>query len=591
VEPEGTSTGKIKKSGNKDSLFRLVSYVKPYWQYILGAGATTGATTALDLLQPWVIGFLLVDKVIKHSDLTLLPWVVGLLTLGFVGKEITGYFQTSFTEILSQKTVHKLRHDLYHHMEQLPVRFFDNSRIGELVSRIVSDTDEVEKMMTQGISSIGANLAMTIGTAVLLFYIDPRLAAMILPITVVVVIAVHLFKKSIKRSSRNIREVVGDLAARTYEVLSGIRTVKSLSMEKSEAQKFREKSLAIGKAKVQLARLSWLYQASVDLLTLLSIVIVIVFAAPWVVSGVLALGALIAFLGYVDKLFKSITNITKANFSVQRALAAGERIFEIIDIEPESEDQESDLVEPPTIKGSIQFDEVSFDYGQGKRVLDKLSLTIKQGETLAIVGRSGAGKSTIINLLLRFYKPSDGRILIDGHDISAWKLSSLRQRIAVVPQEPVLFSESIRNNIAYGNSEASLDEIIKASKDANAHEFIMAFLDGYETEIGERGAKLSNGQRQRLAIARALLRNPSILVLDEATSNIDSQSESLIQDSLRSLAREKTIIIVAHRLSTVMISDRIVVLESGRLVEMGTHNELLQKRGPYTELYEAQINP
>lgn len=583
-----------KNRGRKEGILRLLSYVKPNWPYMLGLGVTLLASTLLSLLQPWVIGFLLINQVITNKDLNSLSWVVGLLLLAYVGKQAASYFNTSFTEILSQKTVHKLRYDLYQHIERLQIEFFDNSRTGELVSRVISDTDQVEKVMTDSMSSIAIDIAMVIGTVGLLLYVNMPLALLVMPITAAIAVAVNLFKKRIKPSSRRIREIVGELAAKTYETIAGIRTVKSFSMEDAEAKRFHQQSLKILKAKVKLARISWAYQTSVELLTALATIIVIVYATPAIVYQSMALGALIAFLGYTDKLFKSISSISKANFDIQKAVAAAERIFEIIDTEPETKVEEektkADYINGlRTIKGDIEFQNVSFGYYSERPILNNINLKINGGESIAIVGHSGAGKSTMVSLLLRFYEPNSGTITIDGYPLNRWKLDSLRKRIAVVPQDAILFSESVRDNIAYANIDASDDEIVKAAKAANAHDFIMALPDGYNTNIGERGVKLSQGQRQRIAIARALLKSPVVIIFDEATSNVDSQSEALIQDAIKNLTKGKTTIVIAHRLSTIMNASRIIVLENGRIVETGTHQQLVVNKGTYTNLYETQL--
>lgn len=577
----------------KNTLLRLLYYQKHNWPHALALVLTTAATSGFNLLQPWVLGFYLVGEVLTKKNLDLLPWVVALMIAAYVGKELMGYLQAYFTQTLSAKTMHKIRYDLFQRLEHLPMIFFDNSRSGELVSRIISDTDEVDNVMTQGISSNGTDIATIIGTFVLLFYVNTNLALYVVPAAAALVLTVVLFKKTLKRYSRRIRQAVGEMAAKANEIISNIRVVKSFSMEQLEADQFLNKSLGIAKAKIKLVKHSGLYSMIVGLLGGLAIVIVAFFSAPQVVHGSLTLGALVAFLALVDKLFKPITSVSKTNINIQKAIAAGERIFEIMD--RESEVTETLLLNPivndppSTIKGGIKFDKVSFGYTPDRKVFENLNLVVQAGETVAIVGKSGAGKSTLVNLLLRFYEPASGRILIDGFPINTWKLISLRQRIAVVSQEPILFSDSIRDNIAYGKPNASDKEITEVAKAANAHDFIMALPDGYNMQIGERGAKLSTGQRQRIAIARALLKNPSILILDEATSNVDSQSETLIQDALKRLVRGKTTIIIAHRLSTIMNATRIVVLENGEIVEMGAHEELLQRGGIYATLYEAQL--
>lgn len=587
--------------GTKSTLIRLLSYQKQHWPHALALALATGGISVFTLLQPWVLGFYLVGDVLIKKNLELLPWVILLLLASYGGKEIAGYFQAYFSQTLSAKTMHRIRYELFLHLEKLPVTYFDNSRTGELIARIISDTDEVEKVMTQGISGNGTDLTTIIGTFILLFYVNPGLAMYVVPVAASLVITVLLFRKPLKRSSRIIRQTVGELGAKANEVIASIRVVKSFSMEKSEADQFFNKSLGISEAKIRLAKRSGFYSGAVDMLAGLAIVVVVFFAAPQVVHGYLALGALVAFIGLVDKLVKPITSVSKANVDIQRAVVAGERIFDIMDREPETTigmniqttattETNSTLIDPAKMKLEIRFDNVSFGYDPNTKILENFNLLIPAGQTVAIVGKSGAGKSTLVNLLLRFYEPSSGKIFIDNSPIDRLSLAQLRQKIAIVLQDPVLFSDTIRNNIAYGKPDASNSEIIEAAKAANAHEFILALREGYNSQIGERGVKLSTGQRQRIAIARALLKNPSIIILDEATSNVDSQSEALIKDTLNRLAKEKTTIVISHRLSTVVNSNKIIVLENGEIVEMGDHFELLRKGGTYAMLYDAQIH-
>ncbi len=596
TQSEGIPSGKpveaqTQRSGGA-TFVRLLSYLNPHWLLTVAVASTDLLATALDLVQPWIIGFLLVGEVITQRNLALLPWVALLLAVAYVAKQVADYFQGYYSESLSQKLVHRLRYDVYHHLEQLPVKFFDDTHSGEMVSRIISDTDVVEGVIVNGLSNIGTDLMSVIGTFILLFYISPRLALIVTPMMAALILMVNLFKKRIKRSSRKIREAVGELAAKSNETIVGIRTVKSFSMEEHEAKVFRKRSQEILDANVKLAKLSGLNSAAVELLTGSAVILVILVASPSVVFGSLSLGALIAFLGYLAKLFSPIMDLSKINISFQKAIAAGERLFQVVDSQPENAKEVGGdaAMEPPALlKGRVEFQNVSFCYDPSKMVLTDFNLMVEPGETVAIVGRSGAGKSTMISLLLRFYEPTSGRILIDGLPIRSLNLKSLRQRIGLVLQEPLLFSGSVAENIGYGNLNAGPGEIVAAAKASNADEFIRALPDGYDTQIGERGVKLSGGQRQRIAIARALLKNPSILILDEATSNVDSESEALIQDALKTLTRGRTTFIIGHRLSAIMNADKIVVLEDGEIQEIGTHKELMLRSGRYVKLYDAQM--
>ena len=572
----------------KGTLRKLFSYLRPHWPYVLAIGIAMAASDALNLAQPWIIGFLLFGNVIALRNIAFLPTVIALLGGAFFAKQILDFVDQYLTEILASKTVHGLRTQVYQHIQHLPVQFLDHSRSGELISRVMSDTNEIESVLTSDLSALGANFGMVAGASVLLFYASPRIALTVVPFIIGMVIVVNLFKRRIKRASRRIREAVGNLSARAYEVMSNLRIVKSFTMEEEEAKDFRNKSLAIVKSNIGLAKLSSVYGSAVDAVTTLALLTLIVVAVPDVLNGALTLGALVAFLGLLDKMFSPLIALSKSNFKFQKATAAGDRIFEITETKPEVLDVPGAYA-PPEILGRIEFDGVSFKYERNQTVLDNFSLTINPGETIAIVGPSGAGKSTIVHLLLRFYEPDAGAIRIDGYPINALKLSYLRKNIGLVIQDPILFSGSVRDNIAYGKPGAGQEEIIQAAKAANAHEFILTLPQGYETEIGERGVTLSVGERQRVSIARALIKDPKILIMDEATSNVDSKSEALIQEAMGRMSGERTTIVIGHRLSTVMDADRIVVLEEGGIAEIGTHRGLLQRQGAYTQLYQNQL--
>jgi subfamily B ATP-binding cassette protein MsbA len=578
----------------RSTLSRIFSYLKPHTRYVVGVAVSIVASSLLDLAPAWIIGIILLGSVIPSGDLPFLPVVVMLLAGVFVGKQIASYMKDYLSSLLGQKTIHTLRSDAYAHIEHLPVRFFDSARTGDLISRVVNDTNEMEKVLTEDIANLAANAVVVAGAIALLFAVNARSALLVVPVCVLVVVVVNSFKKAIKRASTKIRRAVAELTAKGFEVLSGIRIVKSFRMEGREAREFRNRSVDIARAKVKLARLSAVYGSTVDLLTGATLLVVIWFTVPSIVSqptreAVMAqAGALYAFLQLLDKLFKPLVQLSKVNITLQKAIAAADRVFELMDLDPEVKDPSSGL-SPATLEGRIEFDHVSFGYRATQKVLENFSLVIEPGETVAVVGSSGAGKSTVVNLLLRFYDPTEGKILIGGFPLDALNLGYLRSKIGLVLQEPVLFSGTIRENIGFGTPTPTHEDIIQAAQLAHAHEFIAALPKGYDTDIGERGVTLSVGQRQRISIARALMKNPSILILDEATSNIDSESESLIKDALDHLAGRRTIIVIGHRLSSIMDADRIVVLAEGGIVEVGTHDDLIGKGGTYSRLYEAQI--
>jgi subfamily B ATP-binding cassette protein MsbA len=583
------------KRHRRQTILRLMSYVRPHWRYAGADVVAIVANAGLDLTQPWIIGFYLFNGVLgggslSRANLSLLPVVVVLLVVSFGLQQISSFFQTYLTELVSEKTIHKLRLDIYRHTELLPMGEFDKSHSGDFVSRVLSDTREVEKVMEENVDNFVQNAVTVAGALGLLFIVDQMLTILVVPVCVALIVVVSLFKQTIKRFSRSIREAFAELTSKTFEVFSGMRVVKGFQLEDHQATEFSDRSLRMVKAKMRLARMSGLYGSSVDFLMLVTVVAVVWFASPVVISGALSFGALVAFLGYLDKMFKPLVQMSKGNLKFQQALAAADRVFDLVDRDAEVPVSPGSFT-PRTIRGRIEFDDVSFEYHPSAKVLSNFSLVIQPGETVAIVGSSGAGKSTVVNLLMRFYEPTSGRILIDEYPAQLLSLGYLRSKIGLVLQEPTLFSGTIRENIRYGRLEASDEDVVHAAKAANAHDFINSLPKGYETEIGERGVTLSVGQRQRIAIARALLKDPTILIFDEATSNIDSESESLIQDALRKMAKGRTLILIGHRLSSIINADRIVVLEHGEIVEEGTHDMLLSKGGVYNRLYEAQMHP
>jgi ATP-binding cassette, subfamily B, bacterial MsbA len=413
---------------------------------------------------------------------------------------------------------------------------------------------------------------------------------------------VFLFKKTVKRFSRQVRNLFGELSTLAAETVSGIRVVKAFSAEDRESHRFANKSLALLRTQVKTAQLSSFYSTTTEVCIFTGTLIVITVAAPWVLAGSFTLGALVAYLSYLNKLYSPVKKLSKINISIQKIVVAGDRIFELLEKSPEISFRVSEKrgslqslgltgitpSVPLQLEGGLRFERVSFRYDSGTQVFRNFDLDVHPGEVVALVGASGAGKTTVVNLLLGFYKPESGRILLDGVPLERFPLRMLRRQIGLVSQETFLFSGTVRDNIAYAKAHASDEEIIAAARAANAHDFIVATPQGYLLEVGERGAQLSGGQRQRIAIARAILRNPKIMIFDEATSHLDCESERLIQQALETLSKGRTVFIVAHRLSTIRRADRIVVIEQGRIVEMGKHGELLARRGLYHRFHALQ---
>lgn len=568
------------------TFLRFLSYIRPYWKFIFAALFSLAIATVLNLSVPWIIGVMLIDQVILFGNTDLLDLVLTAFIGVILAKEVFAYFNEYFLEILTQKMAHRLRTDLYDHLQYVPLSLFDRSQTGDLLARMSGDVDTVADTVRSLVTDVGSDLVMLIGTLVFLFFLNAPLTLIIFPTLPVLAVTIYLFKRRIKRSSKQIRNAIGALMAKATEVLSGIRVVKSFVKEEHESKMFARKSLGILRSRVSLVRLSAAYSSTVHLVILAGMVLVIWIGTPLAVAGTFSIGSFFVYLNFLRKLHAPVKGLSKTNFKIQKALAAGDRIFEVNNMCREP--VRSGLMELPPVKGHVRFKNVSFAYEGENYVLKNFSLEVEPGEAVAIVGSSGAGKTTIINLLLRFYELKHGEITIDGYPMNEVNPQSLRRQIGLVSQETFLFSGTIKENISYGNLAASDQEIQQAAKLANAHDFIVSLPKSYDTEIGERGVRLSSGQKQRISIARTILKNPKILILDEATSNVDTESESLIQDALKRVMKGRTTFIIGHRLTAISRAHKVVAIYQGEAVEVGTHEELLNKKGIYAKLFALQ---
>jgi ABC-type multidrug transport system fused ATPase/permease subunit len=567
-------------------VIRLLAFVRPYWQRMALAFGNMVIAAGLTLLTPYLIK-VAIDEHITHGNQAGLNQVALWTALAFVGIYLTTAWQRYILGWVGQQVLANLRGQLFRHLQYLPLRYHDNNIIGVTVSRVMNDVGVINELLSQGLLTLLGDLLLLGGIIVVMLSMSPELALYTFTVLPLMALATHLFAQRAKVAFRQTRSriaaVVGDLA----ENIAGMKVIQAFAQEDASQQRFDGVNRANRDASVAAMSLSFLFLPTVEFLGMVATAIVLWFGGRAVINEEVTVGVLVAFLAYVTRFFQPIQDLSQLYTTMQQAMAGGERVLGLLDTQPDVADPADGKTMGP-IQGRVALRGVDFHYRDDTPVLHDINLTLEAGQMVALVGPTGAGKSSIANLIARFYEVSAGAVEIDGVDVRTVTQASLRRQMGLVPQDPFLFPGTIRDNIRFGRTTATDEEVEAAARSANAHDFILDLPDGYATVILEGGSNLSVGQRQLICIARAVLADPRILILDEATASIDTVTETLIQEALDRLLAGRTSIVIAHRLSTIRNADLICALQNGRIVERGTHEELLAREGLYAELYLRQ---
>ena len=567
-------------------IYNFLHYYKPYKSILYGVVIGSLVAALLDLVFPMLVRQIL-NEVLPQKNTDRLLHDTGILFILYLGNYGLLYLVNYYGHLMSAKIENDMRRDLFEHLQQMSFKYFDNAKTGQLLSRLTSDIAEIGELSFRGPNDIIVCCITMIGTIGILFWMNVYLGILIAVLLIAKTLHTVYVNKKMKAAFRENRVKSGEITARAEESLGGIRLVKAFAQEEYELARFMEKSLDFLETRRRSYKILAYFSGSVNFFTNITNLLILACGGLLIAKDKLSLSDFVAFLLYVNLFMKPLLRLTVFTEMYQRGMAGFQRFYEIMEMKPEIINQK-DTVVCKKIRGEIEFDNLVFGYSDQKKVIKGFNLKIAPGQTVAFVGETGAGKTTIASLLLRFYDPLSGRILVDGIDIRQYKQQELRRNIGIVQQDVFLFSDSVTHNIAYAKPEAEQSEVENAARLAAADKFIEELPNKYATEIGERGVKLSGGQKQRLAIARVFLKNPPIVILDEATSSLDNYTEKLIQESLDKLAENRTTLIIAHRMSTIKNADKIIVLNNGEVAEIGTHSTLMSGGGLYYNLYNAQ---
>ena len=576
------------------SIKRYMKFVKPYKWMILFTILIGIVKFAIPLFMPLLMK-IVIDDIIGSNILTaeeatrqLFYWLGGTMLVFFLIRPPVEYYRQFYAQYVSNKILYDIRENLYSHLQKLSLSYYSNTRAGEIISRVINDVEQTRNFVMIGLMNVWLDLATIVIAIVIMLTMD-------IPLTIVTLIAfpfygysvMHFFGK-LRILTRKRSQALADVQSYLHERVSGVSVIKSFALEEIEQERFDKTNDNFLEKAIDHTRWNAKAFAVVNTITDVAPLLVLAYAGYQVINGSLSVGTMVAFIAFIERVYSPLRRLVNSSTSLTQSFASMDRVFELMEEKYDITDKEDAVPLPPMI-GEVEFDNVNFSYeAEGEMVLKGIDFKVSPGETVAFVGMSGGGKSTIVGLIPRFYDVISGAVRIDGYDLRDVKIKSLRDQIGIVMQDSILFSDSVKSNILMGKPDATDEEVFAAAIAANAHDFIKELPEGYDTRVGERGVKLSGGQKQRVAIARVFLKNPPLLILDEATSALDLESEALIQDSLEVLANERTTLIVAHRLSTITHADKIFVVDTGEIKEMGTHDELMKKEGIYYGLFQVQ---